>query len=119
MPSSAAQSARRETTREAARREAVTVLRLAEAIARYSAEQIGNGLSPKAAQQAAIDTAGELEAAAGKLRRLTRPDPAERRADARRALAVELAASGLSHRQIAVQVGRSKRTVWGYLRGGS
>jgi Homeodomain-like domain len=115
VSSSHAASVRREAlARDAARRQAVDTLRIASDIARYSAEQIGNGLSPRAARQAAIETAGELEAAAGLLRRLTRPPP-ERRADARRALAAELAASGVPQRQIAVQVGRSKRTVWGYL----
>jgi predicted transcriptional regulator len=35
----------------------------------------------------------------------------------RRALAVDLAASGLSHQRIAEQIGVAKRTVWGYLAG--
>ena len=114
MPSRVEQPARHETTaREAARRAAVDTLKIAEAIARYSAEQIGNGLSPEQARVAALETAGELELIAAKLRRLTRLDlaPADRRA-----LALDLAAAGWSQRQIAVQVGRSKRTVWDYLR---
>jgi DNA-binding NarL/FixJ family response regulator len=117
MPSRVEQPARR----EAARREAVVVLRVAEAIARYSAEQIGNGLSPRAARQAAVDAAGELELVAGKLRRLTGPpSPAERRAlDAatRRALAVRLRAAGLTQRQAAGRLGVSRRTLRGYLAG--
>jgi DNA-binding NarL/FixJ family response regulator len=117
MPSRAEQPARRETlTRQAARRQAVDVLRVAEAVAGYSARQLSNGLGPEAARQAALDAAGELELVAGTLRRLTR---LELNAEQRRALAVQLAASGLSQRQIAEQVGRSKRTVWGYLRGRS
>jgi len=77
----------------------VTVLRLAEAIARYSTEQIGNGLSPEQARRAALDIAAELELVAGKLRRLTGPlSLAECRAldvASRRALAVQFVASGL------------------------
>jgi DNA-binding NarL/FixJ family response regulator len=115
VPSRVEQSARREAlARDAARRQVVDTLRIASDIARYSAEQIGNGLSPQAARQAAIETAGELQLVVSTLRRLTRLDlnSAERRA-----LAVELAATGMSQRQIAVQVGRSKRRVWSYLHG--
>ena len=113
MPSSAEQSAERKAL---ARREAVTVLRVGESMCGYAAAQLANGLSPEQARQAALDVAAELEITAGKLRRLAlaRLDPAERRA-----LVVELASTGMSQRQIAVRVGRSKRTVWGYLRGRS
>jgi DNA-binding NarL/FixJ family response regulator len=110
-------SARRETlTREAARRQAVATLHLASAIADYAARSIADGLSPQQARAATADAAAELAELAALLRRLTELDldPA-----GRRALAVQLAADGLSHRRIAAQIGRSKRTVWGYLHGRS
>jgi DNA-directed RNA polymerase specialized sigma24 family protein len=109
VSSRAAQPARRETlTREAARREAVGALRITASIAAYSAEQIGNGLSPQAAQQAALDVAGELEAVAGKLRRLAlaRLNPAERRA-----LVAELAHEGMSNVRIGAALGVHETTV--------
>lgn len=117
MPSSAEPSARREATaREVARRRAVDMLRLAESIAGYAAAQLANGLSPEQARRAALDAAGELDAVAGNLRRLAvaRLDVAERRA-----LAAELAASGMSARQIAGQIGVAPSTVWDYLSGRS
>lgn len=112
MPSSAEQPAERKAL---ARRQAVTVLRVAEATAGYAAGQLANGLSPEAARQATLDAADGLEVTAGQLRRLARLDldPAERRA-----LAVQLAASGLSQRQAARVLGVSKKTVWTYLRPG-
>ena len=70
MPSSAAQSARREAL--AARRQAVEALRLAEAIAGYAAGQVADGLSPSGATRAALDAADAMEATAMKLRALTR-----------------------------------------------
>ncbi len=118
VPISAELPARRETTaREVARRrEAVGMLRLAESIAGYAAGQLVNGLSPEQARRAALDAAGELDAVAGKLRRLAvaRLDVAERRA-----LAVELAGSGMSPRQIAEQIGVAPSTVCDYLSGRS
>ena len=102
--------------RQARRRQAVTVLRVGETVCGYAAAQLADGLSPEAARQAARDAAAELEVIAGTLRRLTRPRP-DLDAAGRRALAVELARRGLSHRQIAARVGRSERRVWDYLRG--
>ena len=58
----------------------------------YAAASIGNGLSPDDARRAALDVAAELAELAAALRRLTRLDLD---AAQRRALAVELAASGL------------------------
>ena len=117
VPQSAAQPARREAlAREAARRQAVATLRLASAVAAYAAGQISNGLGPEQAGRAALDAAGELAGLAALLRQLTlaRPDldPA-----GRRALALRLAADGVSQREIARRVGRSERRVWDYLRG--
>ena len=80
----------------------------------YAAGQLADGLGPEAARRAALDVAAELEATAGVLRRLARPDAGER--DERRALAVELAGAGMSHQQIARQLGVSTGTVWGDLR---
>ena len=106
MPSPAEQSAERKAL---ARRQAVTVLRLAEATAGYAAGQLGNGLSPGQARQAALDAATELEITAGALRRLALAGLSPRE------LAVQLAASGLSQQQVADRLGRSRRTVRGYL----
>ena len=116
MPSRAAQPARSGTLAgEAARRRAADVLRVGASACSYAAGRLADGLSPAEARQAALDVAGELELVAARLRRLARLDlgPAERRA-----LAVELSASGMSQREVAEQVGVSKRTVWGYLRRG-
>lgn len=113
MPSSVEQSARRETlVRQAARRQAVDVLRIAGATAEYASRVIANGLSPEQARRAALDAAGELELIAGTLRRLARLTPPERRQ-----LAVELAADGMSHREIARRIDVSKRRTWDYLAG--
>jgi Homeodomain-like domain len=101
-------------TREAARRRAVNTLRVAEAVARYGAEAVGNGLGPEEARRAAVEVAVELEHVAATLRRLARTarlDPA-----GRRVLVVDLAASGLSQRAIAARLGVSKRTVFDDLR---
>ena len=127
MPSSVEQPARREAlAREAARRQAVTTLEVAGAIASYAARQIGNGLSPEAARLAAIEAAAELEAASVTLRRLTGPaeyravSPAACRAlsaAGRGALAVEPTAAGMTQREAAARLGVSPRRVWDYLSG--
>jgi hypothetical protein len=117
VPTSAEPPARHEATaREVARRRAVDMLRLAESIAGYAAAQLANGLGPAEARAAALDAAVELDAVAGKLRRLAvaRLDAAERRA-----LAVELAGSGMSPRQIAGRIGVAPSTVCDYLSGRS
>ena len=82
-------------------------------MATYSAEQIGNGLSGEAARMAALDVAAELEITAASLRRLARLDLDR---SARRSVAVQLAASGLSQRAIGEALGVSKKTVWTDLR---
>jgi DNA-binding NarL/FixJ family response regulator len=110
VPSRAAKPAPRGTlTRDAARRQAVDVLRLGESMCAYAAGQLANGLSAEQARQAALDAAADLAELSAALRRLTSLDldPAQRRA-----LAVELAASGMSQRQIAEQLGVSKKTIW-------
>ena len=89
------------------------MLRVGESMCGYAAASIGNGLSPDDARRAALDVAAELAELAAALRRLTRLDLD---AAQRRALAVELAASGLSQRQIGEQLGVSKKTVWADLR---
>ena len=113
MPESAEQSARRKAlAREAARRrEAVTMLQIAECTCRYAAAQLGNGTGPAEARTTALFVAGELTVTAEALRRLTRLGPAERRV-----LAVQLAGLGWGRRQIAARLGVSERAVWGYLR---
>ena len=73
MPSGAEErAARRELTREAARRRAVTTLEVAGAVASYAARQLGNGLSPQEAQAAALEVALELESVVLALLRLVR-----------------------------------------------
>ena len=100
----------------------VDLLRIAEGIAGYAAREIGNGLSPGAARRAALEAAADLEAAAASLRRLARPDPVARSrtgaADeaARRAVALELAASGWPARAIAERLGVNPETARRYLR---
>jgi DNA-binding NarL/FixJ family response regulator len=110
VPSRAAKPIRRGTlTRDAARRQAVDTLRIGESMCAYAAGQLADGLSPEQARQAALDAAAELADLAGALRRLTRLDLDRAQ---RRALAVELAASGMSQSQIAEQLGVSKKTIW-------
>jgi hypothetical protein len=122
VPQSAAQSARRATlAREVARRQAAEALRLAAAMAGYAARQVADGWSPSEATRAALDAADAMEATAVKLRRLTgRLSPAECRAlptAARRELAAQLVAEGLTQRQAAARLGVSPRRLWDYLRG--
>jgi hypothetical protein len=108
--------ARRRARQAERRREAVGVLRLAEATAGYAAGQVGNGLAPDEARLAVVEAAAELELAASALRRLARLDGQERRV-----LAVQLAALGWPRVRIAAACGVSPRVVWDYLRvpGGS
>jgi DNA-directed RNA polymerase specialized sigma24 family protein len=100
---------------EAARRQAVSTLKLAEAIAGYGARQAGNGLGPAEAARTLVEVARELENLAGNLRRLAALDGLD--PAARRRLVVQLAADGWSQRKIAAAVGVSKRTVWDDLHG--
>ena len=103
--SETADAVRRRLPREAARRrQAVATLRLAEAVARYAADQMANGLAPEQARAAAIDAAGELAELAALLRKLTRLGPAERRE-----LALELGGLGWDKHRIAVRLGLSDR----------
>ncbi len=82
----------------------VDLLRIAEGIAGYAAREVGNGLGPDEARRAALEAAADLEAAASALRGLARPDPVADSA-ARRAAALELAASGWPARAIAERLG--------------
>ena len=108
-----AQNEHKRRVREARRRgEAVELLRFVQAAAGYAAGQLGNGLGPEQAREAALEIAAELELAAVSLRRAVRLRPAERRA-----LARLLAARGVPTRQIAAQVGVSDRSVRSYVRG--
>jgi hypothetical protein len=56
--------------RAAERREAVALLRLVAQMTAYAAEQVGNGLAPADARLAVAELAGELSAAAVRLRRI-------------------------------------------------
>jgi DNA-directed RNA polymerase specialized sigma24 family protein len=100
--------------RREARRQIVNVLRVTASIATYSAAALANGLNPEQAQQAALDTATELERTAAVLRRLAagRLTTAERRR-----LVAELAVPGMSQRRIAELVGVTQWTVWNDLHG--
>jgi DNA-directed RNA polymerase specialized sigma24 family protein len=95
--------------RAAERREAVTLLRLVADLAGYAAAQVGNGLTPADARAAVRELAGELDAAAVRLRRLARPAPAERRTVVRL-----LSAQGMSGAQVAARVGLSEKSVYRY-----
>lgn len=112
MHSRAAQPAGRETLTRA-RRQAVATLRLIENLSGYCAGQLVGGLGPAESRLALLEVSAELVTLAEVLRRLAlgRLD-----VSARRDLAAELAASGLSHRQIAAMTGVAKRTTWADLR---
>jgi DNA-directed RNA polymerase specialized sigma24 family protein len=99
--------------RDAARRQVVGVLRVGASVCAYAAASIVNGLGPAEARRAALDAAVELAGLAGALRRLARLDLDRAQ---RRAVAVELAASGISQRQIADLLGVHRKTVWSDLR---
>lgn len=112
MPSSARNPAERERlAREDGRRQAAALLRLSESVSRYAAGQVADGLSPAEARRAVIEAAGALAELARSLRRLAwLDDPAERRVVAR-----ELAAGGMSRRDVADRLGVSETAVRGYL----
>jgi hypothetical protein len=110
VPEPAERDRKRRAYEAVRRREAVTMLRVAEAMCGYAASQLADGLSPEEARAAAIEAAGELAALAAGLRRLTRLRPADRRV-----LAAQLAALGLSRREVAGHLGVSDRAVRGYL----
>jgi DNA-directed RNA polymerase specialized sigma24 family protein len=95
--------------RAAERREAVALLKLVADLASYGAAQVGNGLAPADALAAVREVAGELDAAAARLRRIARPGPAERRTIVRL-----LFAQGLSGAQVAARVGLSEKSVYRY-----
>jgi len=98
--------------RAAERREAVTLLKLVADLASYASAQVGNGLAPADAMIAVREVAGELDAAAVRLRRIARPGLAERRTIVRL-----LFAQGLSGAQIAARVGLSEKSVYRYRAG--
>lgn len=102
---------RKAAAREAAhRREAVRALQLGGQVCAYAAGVLGNGAAPEQAREAAVEAAGELALLAAELRRLTRL-----RGPARRSLARQLAARGVTRREIAIRCGVSESCVWGYL----
>jgi DNA-binding NarL/FixJ family response regulator len=98
----------------------VDLLRVAEGVSGYAAREIGNGLEPDEVRAAALEAAGDLEAAASALRRLARPDPVPAgpsdEASRRRALALELAGRGWSRQAIAERLGVNAETARRYLR---
>ena len=114
MTESAAQSAERKRLARLAadRRAAVTMLQIAASTCRYAASQLASGTGPAEARQAALFVAGDLAATAEALRRLARPGPGERRQ-----LTVQLAAPGMTTKQIAAQLGVSDRAVRYYVAG--
>ena len=97
---------------------AVDLLRIASAIAEYSARSLGNGLGPDEARRAALDAAGELEAAAASLRALARPGDggSAARSAGRRDEAARLTAAGWSREEIAARLGVTPETARRYLR---
>ena len=109
MPEPAAQP-----TEAGHRRQAVATLRLAEAVARYAAARVADGIGPEEARLAVWDAAEELDDLAVLLRRL-----AGSRTPGRRAAARELASAGLPRREIADRLRVTQGVVRGYLRAGS
>jgi DNA-binding NarL/FixJ family response regulator len=91
----------------------VTVLRVGESVCAYAAASIGNGLGHAEVRSAAADVAADLEVIASRLRALARLDPG---AAARRAAALELAATGMSREAIAARLGVTPETARRYLR---
>lgn len=92
------------------RRQAATLLQIAEATCRYAASVLSNGTGPAEAQGAALEAAAELVVVAEALRRLTFVGPGERRE-----LALQLNAAGWSRDQIAERLGVSEQAVRKYL----
>jgi len=86
------------------------MLRIAAKTCDYGAARLGNGASPEEARETALFVAGELVAVADGLRRLTRLDPA-----ARRALAVQLGNLGVPTIEIARRLGVDPRCVRYYM----
>jgi hypothetical protein len=104
---------RRAAGREAdRRRQAADELRLAASVCQYGAAQLGNGLEPGQARLVALELAGELEAVAEAVRRLTRVAAGERRV-----LARQLAQLGWTTGQIARQLGVCDRAARNYVVG--
>jgi DNA-directed RNA polymerase specialized sigma24 family protein len=111
-PAVSADAARMRLARQAARRrEAVTALRVGEAVCADAASALGNGAGPTEAREVAWATAVELVEVAEALRRTIRPTRFERQW-----MAQQWAGRGLlSKRQIADRLGVSERTVHRYL----
>jgi hypothetical protein len=98
--------------RAADRREAVALLRLVADLASYGAARVGNGLTPADARAAVRELAGELDAAATRLRRIARPGSP---GSAERRLAVRLLfGQGLSGAEVAARTGLSEKTCYRY-----
>ena len=93
------------------RRQAATLLHIAEATCRYAGSVLSNGTGPAEAQGAALEAAAELVVVAEALRRLTFVGPGERRE-----LAVQLQSAGWSRSRIADRLGVSEQAVRKYLR---
>jgi DNA-binding NarL/FixJ family response regulator len=99
------------TAERGTRARVVDLLRIAEGIAGYAARSL-NGLEPEQARRAALEAAGDLEAAASALRRLAWPVPAPDPGSARRrAEALELAEAGWPRQAIAERFGVHPSTV--------
>jgi hypothetical protein len=94
------------------RREAAAALRIGASLCEYTAEQVGNGLTPQDARRAVVEVAAELADLAEQLRRLARLRPADRRS-----LAAAWAGLGMSRTEIARRLGVSDRAVYYYVRG--
>lgn len=101
-------NARRQARADERRARAAAVLRAASATASYAASR----LDGRVGAADLYELAGELERAAGLLRRIT---PATRAA--RAAVAREMAQAGCTRRDIARSLGVSEASVWSYLHG--
>jgi DNA-directed RNA polymerase specialized sigma24 family protein len=108
-----AQNEHKRRAREAGRRrQAVTMLQIAECTCRYAASRLSNGAEPEEARQTALFVAGELAEVADALRRAVRL-----RAEDRPVVARQLARLGWPTKQIAAQVGVTPRSVRYYVNG--
>jgi hypothetical protein len=105
--------ARTAARREAKRREAADLLRVAASTCAYSSAQLANGLSAADARVAMAEAAEVLAEVVVKLRRAARPAEAAGRALAAR----RMAGAGMPVPRIALALGVDPRTVSRYVRG--
>ena len=85
------------------------LLRVVADITMYASRELSNGLTPDEAREAIGEAAAELAEAAVRLRRMTRPGPAERHLTVRLLLG-----RGMTGAEIAARTGLSEKTIARY-----